>query len=560
MNKINENIEIIKQTSKGLYFLPLGGVGEIGGNCYLYCCDDSWIMIDLGISFADHQFPGIDILIPNIEFINSINDKLKAIIISHAHEDHAGALSYYADMIKCPIYASEFAYNLIRKKIKKNNINNSLNFKIINFEKDINFTNFKLSFIETTHSIPEPSAIIITTKYGKILHTADWKIDKNPIIGKKFSSYNFEKLGDEGLLALIGDSTNANSKGMSGSENDVKIHLTKLFSRFNKRIVITCFSSNITRLESIVKAAKANNRKVAIIGKSIDRTIDAARETGYLKNLDEFISPEEAQYLTRENIVIICTGSQGEKRSALYRIAYNTHQNIYLERGDVVIFSSRDIPGNEKSINNIKNSLTKKNIDIISSEDELVHVSGHAYAEELKKMFQWTRPYLSVPVHGEAIHLLEHAKIAESCQVPITKIIENGNLLKIYPEEPNILSKVETGKMIVEGNKIFKSNSDFVKERVKYSYEGMILVTLLINKDFSLNKKIVISQVGLPFNNTDDLLDYFKINFVEQYIKLNNREKSNHSILMEISKKIIRKHCKNEFSRKPHVQTHIINI
>jgi len=554
-NNLN-NIE----TLKGLYFLPLGGVGEIGSNCYLYCCDNSWIMIDLGVSFADEKYPGIDILTPNLSFIDHIKDKIQALIISHAHEDHAGAISYFSDKFPCPIYATKFACHLIEKKLKDYNLSKNIKLERIDTSKKIKLKNFNISFFETTHSIPEPYAIKISTSYGNILHTADWKIDNNPLIGNSFNKSQFINIGEEGVLALIGDSTNATTKGFSGSEKDVRNHLTKLFSFYDARIVATCFSSNITRLESIAYAAKLNNRKVAILGKSINRTIEVAKDIGYLKNIDPFLSEDECHLIPRENIVIICTGSQGEKRSALYRLAYNSHQNLNLEKGDVVIFSSRDIPGNEKSINNLKNLLIRQNIDIITGEDELVHVSGHAHSEELKNMYQWVKPYIAIPVHGEPIHLAEHAKIAQSCQVPVVKILNNGSLLKMAPDKPNIIQKIDTGKMIVEGKKTYNSDSDFIKARLKYSYKGMIMVTLLINKDLTINKNISISQFGLPNENTQLLTDNFKLNFKEKFMIIDNKKKENDDLIRELVKKVIRKICSEKFNNKPEILTHLIRL
>jgi len=544
----------------GLFFLPLGGVGEIGANCYLYCSNNSWIMIDLGVSFADEKFPGIDLLVPNLDFIDKIKDKLEAIIISHGHEDHAGAIPFYADKINCPIYATNFVYNLLLKKFKDYKISDKIKLKKIETNKVLSLNEFEFSFLETTHSIPEPYAILIKTNYGNILHTADWKIDKNPIIGNSFNPSLFKKISEENLLALVGDSTNANVSGSSGSEKDVQEHLKNLFSRYDKRIVITCFSSNISRLQSIADAAKKNNRHIAVLGRSLKRMIETAIECGYLKNLTNIVSEDEIQYFSRENIVIICTGSQGEKKSALYRIAYNSHSNIYLEKGDLVIFSSKDIPGNEKSINNLKNLLIKKKIEIISNEDEFVHVSGHGSIEEIKKMYEWTRPVLSVPVHGEPLHLLEHEKIAKSCQVPYTKILENGSLLKIGPQKPEVINKIETGKMIVEGGKIYNSESDFIRQRIKYSYEGIIMITLIINKDLSINKDIIITHYGLPIANMEEFTSNFKINFIESYLKLekNNNISENDDSIKHLCKKVIKKYCMNQYKRKPEVQTHII--
>ena len=552
--------QVKKIPKKGLYFLSLGGIGEIGANCYLYCSDNKWIMIDLGLSFADDQFPGIDLLLPKIDFIEDINNNLEALIISHGHEDHAGALAYFANKIKCPVYVTGFAASLIKNRLKEFNKTDLLNLNIINSKETLNLKNFKLNFISTAHSIPEPYSIVISTKYGKLLHTADWKIDIERQMGDNFDEESFKKLSDDGLLALIGDSTNADSVGFSKSENEVKSELSNIFSRYSKRIVATCFSSNIKRIESIAKAAKSNDRKVVLIGRSLKRAIEAAKENNYLKDIDNFISDEEASLIPREKIVIICTGSQGEKRSALYRIAYNSHSKIHLEGGDVVIFSSKDIPGNEKSINNLKNLLIRKKIEIITSNDELVHVSGHGHADEITQMYQWTRPYISIPVHGEPKHLVAHSKLAQSAQVPITKILDNGLFLQIAPEEPKVIGKIETGKLIVEGKNIYNSDIEFIKDRRKFSFEGLILISLIINNDYSIHKEIKITQNGLPFENSEEIIVYFKEFFLNEYLQLSKDQKSSDTIISDLVKKIIKKYTKTHIGKKPDINVHIIRI
>ncbi|MBT4950480.1 MAG: ribonuclease J, partial [Pelagibacteraceae bacterium] len=487
MLKNNTNLKLYE---KGLYFLSLGGIGEIGANCYLYCCDGKWIMIDLGLSFADEQYPGVDLLVPKIKFIEEIKDNLVAVVISHGHEDHAGAVAYLADNINCPVYASSFAKLLIENRLKEFGKLDSINLNELDSSKNLILDNFNLRFIETTHSIPQPQAIVIKTSYGNLLHTADWKIDNKPTLGNSFDTNSFIELGNEGVLALIGDSTNADVPGFSSSEDDVRKELKQVFSRYINRIVVTCFSSNIARIINIVEAAKKNNRKIALIGRSMKKNIEAAVKSKLIKDSDIFISEEEAALIPRENLVIICTGSQGEKRSALYRIAYNSHRNIHLEKDDVVIFSSRDIPGNEKSINALKNLLIRQRIEIITADDDLVHVSGHGHAEEIKQMYNWTKPYISIPVHGEAMHLASHKNISESSQVPITKILQNGKCLKIAPGDCSVIDNIDTGKLIVEGKHLYDSDSNFIKDRRKYSYEGLALISVLINSDYSIDKNI----------------------------------------------------------------------
>ena len=557
MNNPTNSFQLPKQ---GAYFLSLGGIGEIGANCYLYCCDGKWIMIDLGLTFADEKHPGIDLLVPKLDFINKISKDLEAIIISHGHEDHAGGLAFYADLINCPVYATKFAQLLIENRLKEFGKLEQIKIHNIDPNQKIDLKNFSLEFISTNHSIPQPYSIVINTIYGKLLHTADWKIENNSILGDNFDKQAFMDLGNEGLLALIGDSTNADSPGYSKSEYDVRDELIKVFSRYNHRIVITCFSSNIARMESIALAAKKNNRKVAIIGRSMKRTIEAATKTGFIKNLDNFIDEEEASYIPRSNLVVICTGSQGEKKSALYRIAYSSHKNIILENGDLVIFSSRDIPGNEKSINNLKNLLIRQRVEIITSDDDLVHVSGHGYAEEIKQMYNWTRPYISIPVHGEHKHLLAHSKIAQSCQVPFTKILENGKCIKIAPQEPKIYDSIDTGKMIIEGRNLYDADSNFIKDRRKFSFEGIVLVSLIIYEDFTINKNIKISTQGLSEEAIISATDSFKELFLQEYLSMNDEKKSSDIIVGDLVKKKIREIIREFSIKKPEVKTHILRL
>ena len=554
---MQKNLATLDPKDKGLFFLSLGGIGEIGANCYLYGCDGKWIMIDLGLSFADEQFPGIELLVPKIDFVDNLDKNLEAVIISHGHEDHAGALAFLANKINCPVYATTFAKILIENRLKEFGFLDRININEINTESKIKLKNFNLEFISTTHSIPQPSAIVISTVYGNLLHTADWKIDNTPTLGEHFNKKAFEDLGNQGILALIGDSTNANIPGYSQSENEVKEELINIFSRYNKRIIITCFSSNIARIQNIVKAAQKNNRKIALIGRSMKKTIEAAVKSNFIKDHEIFISEEEAVFIPKENLVIICTGSQGEKRSALYRIAYNSHRHIHLEQEDVVIFSSRDIPGNEKSINNLKNLLIRQGVEVITADDDLVHVSGHGYAEEIKKMYSWTRPYLSIPVHGEPMHLDAHLKISQSSQVPFTKILENGKCLKIAPGEPTIYGKIESGKLIVEGKNLYDSGSNFIKERRKFSYEGLVLVSIVINKDYSVEKNILLSSRGLPEFDEDLILNEFKPIFIHTYLKLSNDQKNSDQVISDLIKKSIRQIVKNCFQKKPEVEVHI---
>ena len=457
-----------------LLFCPLGGSGEIGMNMNLFAYgkpdNQKWIIVDIGVTFADDSLPGIDLIYPDPGFIIDKKDDLLGIVLTHAHEDHIGAIAHIWPQIKCKIFSTPFTAVLVKEKFKEKRIDIGNNLKIVDLNGKVNLHPFNIEFITLTHSILEPNGLRIETPAGVILHTGDWKVDPNPLIGGKINSDRLKEIGDEGVLAMICDSTNVFSIGKSGSELDVRKSILNIMQRLKKRIIVTSFASNVARMETIFYCAEKTGRQISLVGRSMHRIFKAARQCGYLKDVIEPIDPRKAKKISKEKIVYLCTGSQGEKRSALYRIAYNSHRHIHLEQEDVVIFSSRDIPGNEKSINNLKNLLIRQRVEVVTADDDLVHVSGHGYAEEIKKMYSWTRPYLSIPVHGEPMHLEAHLKISQSCQVPLTKILENGKCLKIAPEEPKIYGKVETGKLIVEGKNLYDSESNFIKERRKFSF------------------------------------------------------------------------------------------
>ncbi|SVB87660.1 uncharacterized protein METZ01_LOCUS240514, partial [marine metagenome] len=404
-----------------LLFCPLGGSGEIGMNMNLFAYgkpdNQKWIMVDIGVTFADDSLPGIDLIYPDPGFIIDKKDDLLAIILTHAHEDHIGAIAHIWPQIKCKIFSTPFTAVLIKEKFKEKRIDIGNNLKIVDLNGKVNLHPFNIEFITLTHSILEPNGLRIETPAGVILHTGDWKVDPNPLIGGKINSDRLKEIGDEGVLAMICDSTNVFSIGKSGSELDVRKSILNIMQRLKKRIIVTSFASNVARMETIFYCAEKTGRQISLVGRSMHRIFKAARQCGYLKDVIEPIDPREAKKISREKIVYLCTGSQGEPMGAMMRISSYVHPDVLIEKGDTVIFSSKIIPGNERKLYKLHNQLVKDGIEVISEENEFVHVSGHPNRDDLKDMYNWVKPKCVIPVHGEHRHMIEHINFAKEMQV-----------------------------------------------------------------------------------------------------------------------------------------------
>ncbi len=481
----------------GLYFLPLGGVGEIGMNMGLYGTAGKWLMVDCGVSFGDDSMPGIEVLTADPEFIVDRRDDLVAMIITHGHEDHLGAVEYLWPALQVPIYATPFTAALLRAKLAEKELGTRVRIIEVPLGGEIKIGPFTVRFINMAHSIPESSALAIKTKHGTALHTGDWKIDQAPVEGNITDEAALRALGDAGVDVLLGDSTNAMVPGRAGSESSLIDSFTKLFARIPQRIVLTCFASNVARLSCIAKAAAANDRQVALIGRSLWRIYDVALDTGYMQGLPPFVSEDEAGFLPRHKVVYIVTGSQGEPRSALARIANNAHPEIKLERDDTVIFSSREIPGNEQAIGRVQNALVKAGIQLITDDEEKVHVSGHPCRDELAELYSWVRPKLAVPVHGEARHLYEHARLAEACQVPATFVTENGFMTRLFPGEVEVVAQVHCGKLALDGTRLVPFNGSNIKGRQKISHTGVAVMSLTMNAKGWLVSEPQLTVIGV---------------------------------------------------------------
>ncbi len=464
-----------------LIFLPLGGAGEIGMNMNLYGLGGKWLMVDLGITFAEESQPGIEILTPDPEFIVRRRDDLLALIVTHAHEDHLGAIPYLWPRLECPVYASRFTAAVLRRKLSEAGLLDRVELIEFDVDDEISLPPFDLSFISLTHSIPEMSAITIRTANGTVLHTGDWKLDPDPLVGEKSDVEMIEQLGDDGILAVVCDSTNVLEDGWSGSEGEVRETLIEIVGECQGRVAITCFASNVARMETAIIAADRNGRHPVLVGRSLHRIASAARESGYLRDLPPLLDEDEAGYLPPEKVLYICTGCQGEPRGAMARIAGGQHNHISLGQGDTVIFSSRVIPGNEQTIRRLQTQLAIAGVEVKESGRQVVHVSGHPCRDELIHMYQLARPKIAVPVHGEAQHLIAHGELAREMQVPEVPIIKNGQVLRLAPGKPEIVGEVQSGRLAIDGKMIVQDGGEALRARKRLMYNGGAVVTIAVD-------------------------------------------------------------------------------
>jgi ribonuclease J len=489
---------IDKPGADELLFLPLGGCGEIGMNLNLYGHDGKWLMIDLGITFGNEATPGIDIIMPDPAFIVERRADLAGLVLTHAHEDHIGAVPYLWPRLRCPIYATPFTAAVLRRKLAEADLLLEAEITEIPMSGRFSVGPFEVELVTITHSIPEPNAVILRTPLGAVLHTGDWKLDPDPVIGPITDEAALRRLGDEGVLAMICDSTNVLVEGSSGSEAEVRQSLEALIGEMDQRIAVACFSSNLARIESLTRAAMAHGRHVALVGRSLRRMVEAAQETGYLANLPEFVDEEDVGHLPRERVLMICTGSQGEPRSALARIARQEHPNVHLDSGDAAIFSSRIIPGNEHAIGELHNALIRRGVRIVTERDHFVHVSGHPARDDLAEMYRWVKPRLAVPVHGELRHLRAHVTLAESCQVRQALLAENGAIVRLAPGKAEIVGEAPSGRLGLDGSRLAPLEGPALKARQRMAFSGLAVAALALAATGELLADPQVSLHGLP--------------------------------------------------------------
>ena len=548
-----------------LLFCPLGGSGEIGMNMNLFAYgkpdNQKWIIVDVGVTFADDTVPGVDIIYPDPGFIIDKKDDLLGIVLTHAHEDHIGAIAHVWPKLKCKIYATPFTSVLITEKFKEKKIDITSYLKIVELNSTIKLDPFKIEFVTLTHSILEPNGLRIQTPAGNILHTGDWKCDPDPLIGGNINSERLKEIGNEGVLAMICDSTNVFSAGRAGSELDVRKNLLKVFQRLKKRIIVTSFASNVARMETVFYCAEQTGRHISLVGRSMHRIFKAARQCGYLKNVIEPVDPRDAKNISREKIVYLCTGSQGEPMGAMNRIVKYTHPDVFIERNDTVIFSSKIIPGNEKKLYKLHNNLVKEGIEVISEDNEYIHVSGHPNREDLRDMYNWIKPKAVIPVHGEHRHMMEHIEFAKEMQVKYPVQVENGDIVKLYPgEKPEVYDKAPSGRVYLDGNVPVEEDSRSIKERRNISSNGFLEATIMITPKGNIHNKPLVTFRGLPVYENDDFI-YGLEEEIEKTVKtfsLNNiKQKDN---LIDALKITCRKFSKEKTGKKPLTNINLVRI
>jgi len=551
--------------SEELIFCPLGGSGEIGMNMNLYAYgkpdNHKWIIVDVGVTFADDSLPGIDLIYPDPGFIIEKKENLLGIVLTHAHEDHIGAIAYVWPKLKCKIFATPFTATLVTEKFLEKKIDIIPYLKIVNLNGTINLDPFKIEFVTLTHSILEPNGLKIQTPGGNVFHTGDWKCDPDPVIGEKVNEEKLKKIGGEGILAMICDSTNVFSIGRAGSEADVRKSMLKVMSRLKKRILVTSFASNVARMETVFYCAEKINRKISLVGRSMHRIFNAAKKCGYLQNVIDPIDPRDASKLPREKIVYLCTGSQGEPMGALNRISNYSHPDVSIEKEDTVIFSSKIIPGNVRKHYNVHNKLLRDGIEVISEETEFVHVSGHPNREDLKDMYNWIRPKSLIPVHGEHRHMKEQINFAKEMKVPYPVEVENGDMVKIYPSnKPYVYDKAPSGRLCVDGNISIEEDSTFIKERKNLANNGFIDVTIMINNKGNLHYKPIVYFVGIPIVEKDEFLYGLdeEIKKITRTFSLKNINQQKN--LIDGLKKTCRKYSKEKTGKKPITNINLVRI
>jgi ribonuclease J len=464
-----------------LLFLPLGGCGEIGMNLNLYGHDGKWLMVDLGVTFGNDTTPGVDVIMPDPGFIVERREDLAGLVLTHAHEDHIGAVPYIWPRLRCPIYATPFTAAVLRRKLAEANLLTAAPITEVPMSGRFTVGPFEIELITITHSIPEPNAVVIRTGLGSVLHTGDWKLDPDPVIGPITDEAALRRLGGEGVLAMICDSTNVLVEGSSGSEAEVRQSLDQLLGTFDKRIAVACFASNLARIESVTRAALGHGRHVGLVGRSLWRMVESARETGYLADLPDFVEEGDFGHLPRERALMICTGSQGEPRSALARIVRGEHPDVALDPGDVAIFSSRIIPGNERAIGELHNALIRLGVEVVTERDHFIHVSGHPARDDLAEMYRWVKPRIAVPVHGELRHLRAHVELAEGCQVRQALLAENGALVRLAPGPAEVIGEVPAGRLALDGSHLVPLGGAVLKSRQRMAYNGAAVATLVLD-------------------------------------------------------------------------------
>jgi ribonuclease J len=551
-----------------LVFLPLGGSNEIGMNFNLYGYGPpharKWIVVDLGVTFGDLTTPGVELILPDPRYIEDYADDILGIVLTHAHEDHIGAVGWLWERIPAPLYATPFTAFLLREKLRDAGILDEVDLNVVPLGGRIVLGPFEMELITLTHSIPEPNGLSIRTPLGTILHTGDWKIDPDPLLGAPTDQDAIRRLGDEGVLAMVCDSTNVFVDGRAGSESEVREHLGGLIGSLTGKIAVACFASNVARMDTTIRAAEAAGRRVCLVGRSMHRMAAAARSVGLFEGVQPFISDAEAAFFPSDAVLYLCTGSQGETRAALSRIASGDHNHVSLGKGDHCIFSSRVIPGNEVAIRTLQNKLADRGVRLYTERDHPgIHVSGHPCRDELKEMYQWARPRIAVPTHGERRHLLEHAALAADLQVPEQVSPRNGDMVRLAPGRAAIIDEVPAGRLYVDGGKLTGSDDEPLKERRHAATNGVVMVAVAIDGKGRLTSDIEVRSIGLPGDDEEpleELLDRLAEAAEDALKRLDADSRNDDERVEQAVGRALKKLSQRLWSRRPVIETLVVRV
>lgn len=552
-----------------LVFLPLGGSGEIGMNlnAYGYGPPDArkWIIVDIGVTFGrEDTTPGVDLILPDPSYLEEQRENILGIVLTHAHEDHIGALGWLWPRLKAPVWATPFTAALVREKLRENGILEKVPLTEIPLKGKLTLGPFDIEFVTLTHSIPEPNGLAIRTPLGLIWHTGDWKIDPDPLIGETTDEATLRAMADEGVLAMVCDSTNVFVEGSAGSEAEVRAKLTDVIAACTGRVAVTAFASNVARVETALQAARATGRTPCLVGRSMHRIFNAAKSVGLLQSVPQVIDEDAASGLAPEHVLYLCTGSQGEARAALSRIARGEHRHVVLKEGDTVIFSSRVIPGNEMAIHGLYNAFLERGVDLITADDEhLIHVSGHPARDELKQMYQWARPHIAIPVHGEKRHIREHVKLAQSLQVPETIAPKNGDLIRLAPGPVALIDEVPSGRLFVDGSVIVDTEDDAIRDRKRLAAEGAVNVAIAVSAKNAIVAGPNVSVRGLTMPDDEDFelaLEDLERTAQAAFTKLNHAEREDDEAVEASVVRAVRKAAERLWKKRPLVDVTVLRL
>jgi ribonuclease J len=530
-------------------------------NANLFHYNDEWLMVDLGISFPDDSMPGIDVVLPDLSFIESRRDKLKGLVLTHGHEDHIGAISYLWTCLRCPIYATPFTMALVRGKLQEHLSDAKVELISMPFNAAVAIGGFTVEMVSLTHSIPDPAGVVLRVGGKTIFHTGDWKFDQDPLLGEVSDTAALAQLGDDGVDVMIGDSTNATVEGRTGSEADAREGLIAEIKKAEGRVAVTCFASNVARVNTLVHAAMATGRSPMLVGRALSRITKAAQSCGYINDWPDLVGDDEFGVIPRENILLICTGSQGEPVSAMSRIAADSHHVVSLDKGDTVMYSSRQIPGNEPAIARVQDKLTRRGIHVITDDDAPIHVSGHPGRDEMAEMYQLIRPKLAIPTHGTSRHLKAHAALAKACQVPAIIIPNNGDVINLTTPEGAVLGQVKTEPQTMEGGEVVAINSPVIRTRRRLLWNGAVSASVVLDFSGMLCHPPVIGQDGVTDSDrADDYLAKAALRVEDAVAALSDEEAADDEQVKDAVSKAARGVAKSMFGHRPVVQVHVIRI